>query len=192
MVDIGPNSIEPRLNESIMVTVNSVKQCPYCTGLHGELARMAGVEEPSKLNEASSVEECLELIDENAIQYARIFAETDNFADEEAYATLVETYGEGRAYSIKSLCLFLHWGSLGGNTLNHSISQLFQGNVTMFRVAYVLWYGPLFGVIAGMNAALPIMPKVPAVASASVGIVLTVVGGSWLAPVGLTGLLFAD
>ena len=41
---IGPNAIEPKLNESIMVTVNSANRCPYCTGLHGELARMAGVE----------------------------------------------------------------------------------------------------------------------------------------------------
>lgn len=41
---VGSNAIEPRLNESIMVTVNSANQCPYCTGLHGELARMAGVE----------------------------------------------------------------------------------------------------------------------------------------------------
>ena len=30
--DVGPNAIEPQLNEAIMVTVNSAKQCPYCTG----------------------------------------------------------------------------------------------------------------------------------------------------------------
>lgn len=50
-----------------MLTVNSAKQCPYCTGLHGELARMAGVEDSLKLNGATSVEECRELVDEQAI-----------------------------------------------------------------------------------------------------------------------------
>ena len=42
--------------------------------------------------------------------------------------------GAGRAKSIQSLCLFLHWGSLGGNTLNHSFSQIVSGNVSAFRV----------------------------------------------------------
>ena len=64
----------------------------------------------------------------------------------------MDTYGAGRARSIRSLCLFLHWGSLGGNTLNHSVSQLAQGNISAFRAGYVTWYGPLFGVIALMNA----------------------------------------
>lgn len=100
----------------------------------------------------------------------------------------MDTYGAGRARSIRSLCLFLHWGSLGGNTLNHSVSQLAQGNISAFRAGYVTWYGPLFGVIALMNAALPFLPKVPSFASSGVGVVLTVVGGSWLAPVGLAGL----
>ena len=50
-----------------MLAVNSAKQCPYCTGLHGELARMAGVEDSLKLNGATSVEECRELVDEQAI-----------------------------------------------------------------------------------------------------------------------------
>ena len=41
---VGPNSIEPSLNEAVMVTVNSENSCPFCEGLHGELARMAGVD----------------------------------------------------------------------------------------------------------------------------------------------------
>jgi hypothetical protein len=35
---MGPHSIEPKLNESIMVAVNSVNQCPYCEGLHGQVS----------------------------------------------------------------------------------------------------------------------------------------------------------
>ena len=42
--DVGfPRALEPRLNEAIMNTMNSVNTCPYCTGLHGELGRMAGI-----------------------------------------------------------------------------------------------------------------------------------------------------
>ena len=40
---VGPRALEPRLNEAIMNTMNSVNTCPYCTGLHGELGRMAGI-----------------------------------------------------------------------------------------------------------------------------------------------------
>ena len=36
--------LAPVEKESIMVTMNEVNKCPYCTGLHGELARMAGVD----------------------------------------------------------------------------------------------------------------------------------------------------
>ena len=46
---VGPHAIEPKLNEAVMVTVNSVNSCPYCKGLHGELARMAGVEDSMRL-----------------------------------------------------------------------------------------------------------------------------------------------
>ena len=40
---VGPRALEPRLNEAIMNTMRSVNTCPYCTGLHGELGRMAGI-----------------------------------------------------------------------------------------------------------------------------------------------------
>lgn len=45
----GPNSLEPKLIETIMLTVNSVNACAFCTNLHCELARMAevGVPRPS-------------------------------------------------------------------------------------------------------------------------------------------------
>jgi AhpD family alkylhydroperoxidase len=40
---VGPKAaLAPKLTEAIMLTMNSVDACPYCTGLHGELARMAG------------------------------------------------------------------------------------------------------------------------------------------------------
>jgi AhpD family alkylhydroperoxidase len=40
-------SLSPTTIESVMVTMNSINTCPYCTGLHGQLARMAGVDKPN-------------------------------------------------------------------------------------------------------------------------------------------------
>ena len=51
----GPNKLDPKTSESCMLAVNSVNACPYCTSLHGELGRMAGLEEKgSAINSAKS------------------------------------------------------------------------------------------------------------------------------------------
>ena len=60
---VGRNAIEPSLNESVMVTVNSENSCPFCEGLHGELARMAGVEDVSTLMQAESLKACQQVSD---------------------------------------------------------------------------------------------------------------------------------
>ena len=38
---LGPRALPAATIEAIMLTVNSINTCPYCTGLHSELARMA-------------------------------------------------------------------------------------------------------------------------------------------------------
>ena len=123
---VGPNSIDPALNEAVMVTVNSENSCPYCEGLHGQLARMAGVEDPVALMSAGSVDECRRIVDDPAITYARTFAEANGrgLREEQAFAGLVEAAGSGRARSIRALCWFLAWGSLGGNTINAFLARL--------------------------------------------------------------------
>ena len=75
---VGPNSVAPQLNESVMVTVNSVNSCPFCEGLHGELARMAGVDDPQGLMKAESEAECRKFVDDPAISFARSFARTSS------------------------------------------------------------------------------------------------------------------
>ena len=51
----GPNKLDPKTSESCMLAVNSVNACPYCTSLHGELGRMAGLEDKgSAINSAKS------------------------------------------------------------------------------------------------------------------------------------------
>ena len=58
--------------------------------------------------------------------FARKFAEDDGKgpAVEKAYEAVVEQHGNASAKSVKALCWFLNWGSIGGNTLN---ATLFEG-----------------------------------------------------------------
>ena len=77
-------SIEPRTIESIMMTVNSINTCPYCTGLHGQLLRTTGLEKPT----ASP-----------AVDFAKTFAEESGrgAAVQAAFTKLVTAEGSGRA-----------------------------------------------------------------------------------------------
>mmetsp|Transcript_64231 Transcript_64231/g.144986 ORF Transcript_64231/g.144986 Transcript_64231/m.144986 type:complete len:252 (-) Transcript_64231:158-913(-) len=193
----GCNSVSPKLNESIMVTVNSVNNCPYCTGLHGELARMAGVTDHAKLMCAKSTKESVQVVDEAdrpGVSYARVFAESDGRgqAEAEAYAEVDKAYGAGRAASIKALCWFLLWGSTGGNTVNAFIKGRLRGapkpgSSCAFELIFFIYYGPLFLLIALVNALLPFFPRVPAWFSAAFGVLLAFIASVWIIPVGVLG-----
>jgi len=192
---IGSNAIEPSLNESVMVTVNSENSCPFCEGLHGELARMAGVEAVDSLMNAESLQECQQLSDQAAVSYARIFAEQNGRGarEQEAFAKLVAAEGDGRASSIRALCWFLLWGSIGGNTINGFLTR-FKGqgrsdSNLLFEVLFCLYYGPLFLLIAAVNFLLQFFPTVPAWFSAAFGVVLTAIASVWIIPMGIASLL---
>ena len=188
---IGPNSVDPELNESVMVTVNSVNSCPYCEGLHGELARMAGVDDPEQLMSAKSLSDCTRVVDDPAIVYARTFAEQDGrgSVEKEAFNTLIQATSEGFARSVRALCWFLLWGSIGGNTLNGFFARLAgrkkTGSSFLFELVFTVYYGPLFLVIALVNALLKFAPRVPKWFSALFGLVLTVIAGTWILIPGL-------
>ncbi|MEC7985456.1 MAG: hypothetical protein VX278_09845 [Myxococcota bacterium] len=192
---VGSNAIEPSLNESVMVTVNSENSCPFCEGLHGELARMAGVESVDSLMKAESLKECQQLSDQAAISYARIFAEQNGrgATEEKAFQQLVSAEGDGRAASIRALCWFLLWGSIGGNTINGFLARFKgQGRTDSnmgFELLFFLYYGPLFLLIAVVNFILQFFPKVPAWFSAAFGVVLTAIASVWIVPIGLVSLL---
>ena len=192
---VGPNAIEPDLNESVMVTVNSVNSCPYCEGLHGQLARMAGVEAPEALLQSDSADACRAVVDHPAITYARTFAETNGRGQKEASAfeTLASEDSRARAVSVRALCWFLLWGSLGGNTINALISRLRgkpkAGSAPLFEALFFIYYGPLFALIAVVNALLRFAPRVPAWFSSSFGVLLTIIAGTFIIPVGILSLL---
>lgn len=183
---VGPNALSPALGESVMVAVNSAKACPYCEGLHGNLARLAGVDNAA-LQAAASVADCTAVVDDPAIAYARVFAEHNGRGPEvdAAYDAVVLEHGEGRAGSVRALCWFLTWGALGGNTLNGALFGT-NGPRTRFDLAFAAYYSPLFAVIAAMNFGLARAPSpMPPAFFAGMGVTLTVAGGAWLTPVAI-------
>ena len=95
-------SLDPITLESVMLTVNSVNTCPYCTGLHGQLARMAGAEPDAQAP---------------AVKYATTFAhEAGRGADERAaFESLSKELGPQKASSVRSLCWALLWGKTTGS-----------------------------------------------------------------------------
>mmetsp|Transcript_6171 Transcript_6171/g.18490 ORF Transcript_6171/g.18490 Transcript_6171/m.18490 type:complete len:244 (-) Transcript_6171:194-925(-) len=193
---IGPNQISAKLNESIMVTVNSVNACPYCTGLHGELARMAGVGEAEELMKVKTEEQALALVDSPAVAFALKFGEHDGRGEviDEAFEELAKQMGKGQAGSVRALCWFLLWGSLGGNTINSFIFGRLccrpkARRSAVFELLFFLYYGDLFLIIAIVMKLLECFPKVPACFSAGFGAFLTVVASIWIVPIGLISVL---
>ena len=161
----GPRALAPTTIESIMVTMNTVNTCPYCSGLHDELARMA---------QASVDKKSAEVV------YATTFAEEAGRGAKvrAAYATLVGAVGSGKALSARALCWALLWGKTTGNTINAVRGKLLSPRrwlaLTPFKLLVFLYYGPLFLAIGVLNAILAKMPRVPAPVSALIGITLWV------------------
>ena len=169
-------AIAADVNEAVMCTMNSVNTCPYCTGLHGQLARMASAPDPSTSSAAEVV-------------FARVFAEEAGRGEklEKADTALVSAVGAGKAASTRALCWFLLWGKTTGNTINDVRSKLLAPKLpNLFELCVLCAYGPLFAVIGALNLALTKAPKVPPKVSAAIGACL------WLPQalhVGIIGLL---
>lgn len=186
----GANKVDPQLNEAIMLAVNSQKQCPYCTGLHGELGRMAGLDKAvDQLLAAGSVAEVEKVSDDKAITYARLFADCNGRGQElsDALAEVAKVHGDGKAISVDALCWFLHWGSVGGNTLNSAL----RGEIkSPWAFVYVVYYGPLFGTIKVLSVLLRVVPQVPPMISGVIGVILATCASVWVIPLGLLGSVF--
>lgn len=193
---VGPNAIKAQLNESIMVTVNSVNDCAYCTGLHGELARMAGVQEADELMKAKSAQQCRKICDSPAISFARTFTENDGRGEKciAAFEELSEQMGKGPAGSVLALCWFLLWGSINGNTINSLLLGRCccapkEGGSVIVELFTFIYYGPLFLLIAIVNKMLTLFPQVPGWFSAGFGVLLTFIAAVWILPLGLIGCM---
>mmetsp|Transcript_25642 Transcript_25642/g.55719 ORF Transcript_25642/g.55719 Transcript_25642/m.55719 type:complete len:297 (+) Transcript_25642:100-990(+) len=206
---VGPAAVDPSLGEKIMLSVNSHNDCPFCTSLHGELARMAGIDEDERscllegekggtTSEDADTESTLKEKEDPALPYARTFAATNGQVPEEAEAEMATAYGPEKAASVTALCWFLYWGSLGGNTIN-ALRARFAGtgpkdssfSSRVFEVAFFAYYGVLFGTIHCISLLFGKLPTVPKGVSAAIGVVLCVCAGVFIFPVGMFGGLWS-
>ena len=167
--------------EQILVTMNnSYNTCPYCTGLHGQLARMAGYVSTATAASASA-SGATKMDDETsdpALAFAKTFAiESGRGQDvDAAYQKLCRSsssstdggleggYGPERARSVQSLCWALLWGKTTGNTINNARNKIFNlqlSKITSLDLFVLAYYGPLFGVIGILNICLKYMPTIP-------------------------------
>ena len=166
--------------ESIMVTMNTINTCPYCTGLHGQLARMAGMDKPNP--------------SDPEVLYAAAFAhESGRGSDVDAsYNSLVTKIGSRRAQSVRALCWALLWGKTTGNTVNNARNKIFKFQWTSLRLVdlFVLaYYGPLFFVIGVLNVFLLVTPRIPKFVSALVGAVLWFPQALNIIPLGVVSIV---
>jgi len=174
--------LDPIVIESVMVTMNSYNTCPYCTGLHGQLARMSGLSEPDP--------------SDPHVVYAKTFAlESGRGGDvEAAHAKLVGVIGAAKAKAVRALCWALLWGKTTGNSINAARDKFLTlkiTRVTLIDLFVLAYYGPLFIVIGLLNAALTIMPVIPKWASAALGVVLWVPQALNILPLGLLSILLS-
>jgi len=198
---VGPNKIDPATAESCMAAVNSVNACPYCTSLHGELGRMAGLQGKEKtLMEAKTADEIKKVSGGNPmVVFARKFGETNGRGAEleSAYVVLEKAVGSGKAAACRAHCWFLHWGSTCGNTLlsfwkGRLVGNAKCGSNPLFELAFAIYYTPCYLAISATSILLKVMPaKVPKVVSSGLGCILTAVASIWVVPVGLLGLATA-
>ena len=161
-------ALSPTTIKGGMLTVNSHNTYPYCAGLHGQLARMAGMgQEPDKFDPA--------------VGYAKTFAiEAGRGSDVDAsFDALVGQIGTARAKSVQALCWALLWGKTTDNTINNA-----RDNV--FVLAY---YGPLFLVISVLNKILKIIPGIPGYVSASLGAISWLPQAMNIVPLGIASIV---
>lgn len=153
---------------------------------------MAGVTEANKLDVAKTATEAQSLCKLPGIAYARTFAESGprGAKQKEAYNSMVQEYGEGRAASLQAVCWFLYWGSFTGNTLNGilGLKEGKPGLSLLFKGTFLVYYGPLFfGLINLVSLIISPSPRVPAWFSAGFGCILAGIAGSFFTPLGVIG-----
>jgi len=128
---VGPNKIDPKISESCMLAVNSVNSCAFCTSLHGELGRMAGLENKgASINTAKDAAALKKVSSDPMVLYARKFGECNGRGADlkKAFDVMEKAVGPGKAAACEAQCWFLHWGSTCGNTLLSFFKGRLVGN----------------------------------------------------------------
>jgi len=189
-----------------MLTVNSYNTCPYCTGLHGELARMSGLDGDTIVDSGSSTKSDANGNDDDGedetnvseeVKYAQTFAIESGRGNavKFAYDNMLNTIGIKHAKSVRALCWALLWGKTTGNTINNARDKILnkgsgkKEKVTSLDVFMLIYYGPLFSVIGVLNKILTTLPSVPKLVSSVIGAVLWLPQAINITPLGIVSLV---
>jgi len=184
-----------------MLTVNSYNTCPYCTGLHGELARMSGLDgdtiDSGSSSDATDDENDDETNVSEEVKYAQTFAIESGRGNavKFAYDNMLNTIGMKHAKSVRALCWALLWGKTTGNTINNARDKILKKDdkkekITSLDVFMLIYYGPLFSVIGVLNKILTTLPSsVPKVVSSVIGAVLWLPQAINITPLGIVSLV---
>ena len=113
---IAPLALPPKAVESVHLSVNSVNRCPFCTGLHCEIGRMAGLEDAIAVNEcaklANAEKEDFGIFSEYGTTFGRFHGRGSEV--ERIFDLIKEERGLTAAKCAQGLAFFLTWGSMGG------------------------------------------------------------------------------
>ena len=206
---VGPfkqySSLPPRTIESVMLTMNSINTCPYCTGLHGQLGRMAGISNVDGGvgdNNSNNNSNHLEI---QAVKYAKTFALQSGRGGEveSSYSTLVKEldscFAQHQQYpdaarSINALCWALLWCKTTGNTINMARDKILRrdlhSSITSLEMFVFIYYGPLFAIIGVLNLLLLAMPKLSPGVQAGLGAFLWLPQAINIVPLGVVSLVW--
>ena len=174
-------AIQPKNIETVLLTANSsVSSCPYCTGLHGQLARMAGLSSDALQDQTNPY-----------VAFSKTFALNAGRGEQvnDALKALAKQIGStAMAHSVYCLCWALQWGKTTGNSINHArdkVKRFEFSSVNLLDILLLLWYGPLFLVIGILNLILLKVPKVSPKVSAAIGVILWFPVTLFVAPMGI-------
>lgn len=191
--------LKPTTIESIMLTVNSYNTCPYCTGLHGELARMSGLDGDTIIDSGSSSDATdNETNVSEEVKYAQTFAIESGRGNavKFAYDNMLNNIGMKHAKSVRALCWALLWGKTTGNTINNARDKILKSGkkkeekITSLDIFMLIYYGPLFSIIGALNKILTTLPSsVPKLVSSVIGAVLWLPQAINITPLGIVSLV---
>jgi len=180
--------------ETTALSVNSANKCPYCKGLHGELARINGVADPKKVDETGqSNNEELQMF----AKYGATFGRNNGLGDEvkKAYDELASKHGESAANAAEGVSYTILWGSLTGNTINSFIFNTLgknskrEGSNFIFELLFTLWYGCLFILLKLVTWLLSFLPKIPRVPSQVLAFIMGFPASMFIVPCAIVGLI---
>lgn len=146
--------------EIVHLSINSINNCKFCANLHGELGRMAGVE-----NDALSRDVENDAHNDFA-DFGYTFAMNNGFGPEvrAQYANISSNYGGFAGLSAEGIAYLMLWKSLAGNTIISFLDGTLRGNTkrgsnVTFEILFTLYFGPYFIITQILSVILKIFPS---------------------------------